>query len=272
MAQDAALGKPGSGSTLGAITRPVASTVSTLPLTPEQVRLRRRIFYGVFAFLGLMWLSIVPTYWVGTLWPELEIFRDISGFVMFSIVWIAPQILHDVPIVGDLVPALLGAIIAATAPPTATNRQLLTVLLLSFVTYAAYLYMSVFFSLKPTNEFLTIKLEPLLAHWGLVPKDDINVLQSFSSSVRNFAVFVFAALIGFKFNDPTSIAIPFRNVLGPGAAPATSGDLKVEALEPSPNQPATSNDARPSPFDAIPQSDESDGAATPDVHAGGANG
>jgi hypothetical protein len=208
-----------------ALANPVAPAVPPAPVepaaaqaasifTPIQVTIRRYMFYGVFVVLALLYVAIVVLFETGH--------EPISGYFMRQIVLTAPFILPEIPLIGELVPAVLGGIIAATAPAKASNRQLLIVLAASCVVYFLYLNMSVFLGMNGDNPN-TEGLREELAAQGI---DDIGnaikVLESFSSSVRNFAAFVFAALIGIKFNDAQTIGNPMlrRRSDKPVAAPA----------------------------------------------------
>jgi hypothetical protein len=240
----------------------VAAATTTVVDPSSSVLLRRRVFYGVFAFLAIMYLVIVVAY--------LFEFRDVSGFVMRIIVQVAPTVMQDVPLVGDLVPAVLGGIIAATAPATASNRQLVTVLLLSLATYCMYLHMSVFFAIDSDQVIQTRLLKATLAGQGLDPQEAVTTLAALASSARNFAAFVFAALIGIKFNGTQISTIPFLGSkwqVKPGSEPEivkVSDDAVPENAAPS-----------PVPSNEFPSVDESDGLAdttAPDASSSAAKG
>lgn len=167
--------------------------------TPLVEMIRRYIFYGVFVLLAVLYVAIVPAF-------EFFGMQTLSGAVMKQIVLTAPFLLPQIPLLGELVPAVLGGIVAATAPTRARNTQLLLVLLLSAIVYFFYLHMSVFLGATSSGLNTPSLRNELVAQELREPDEALEVLRSFAASVRNFAAFVFAALIGIKFNDANVVA------------------------------------------------------------------
>jgi hypothetical protein len=200
---------------------------STPPvLSPSEIRLRRRMFYGAFVLLALLYAAIVGPYMLEN--------TELTLRVMQAIIVVAPEISGDVPVMGDLIPGLLGALIAAAAPTTASNGQLIRVLVVAAATYAIYLHMSIVLApdnLDPVKSAFGVEM----AGFGLAPKEDGETLRSLAAGGRSFAMFVFAGIIGIRFSDIRSVLIPFKGF-----------------------QPKQQTTVVESP---IPPSDESDGAA-----------
>ena len=76
----------------------------------------------------------------------------------------------------------------------------------------------------------------------------IKVLESFSSSVRNFAAFVFAALIGIKFNDAQTNANLMLRRRGDKAPTPPAADVAAQQQrEDPPPADDANNNAAPAP-------------------------
>lgn len=218
----------------------VAPAAPTNVFTPIQETVRRYMFYGVFVVLAVLYVAIVVAFEMGR--------ESIAGYFMRQIVLTAPFVLPEIPLIGELVPAVLGGIIAATAPAKASNTQLLIVLAASCVVYFLYLNMSVFLGMNgevPNTEGLREELNAQ----GIVDVDNaIKVLESFSSSVRNFAAFVFAALIGIKFNDAQTNANLMLRRRGDKAPTPPAADVAAQQQKEDPPPADDANDnAAPAP-------------------------
>ncbi len=154
------------------------------------------VFYGAFAVLYLLYVAIV----VGDFF-----WRDASLFVMENIATYTPIIMTDVSVPAQLLPAVLGGVMAWAAPGRAANAQLILLLLLAAIAWIMYLHMQVFFG----SEIPNVRDQLLIDN---VPEDQIDVtmatLSSFASNVRSFASVVFAAILGLRFNDEQAVLTP----------------------------------------------------------------
>lgn len=196
---------------------------------------RRLVFYGVFVFLILMYLLIVPAFEFG--------FRDISVATMRAISLLSPIVLADIAFVGDLVPAILGAVIGGTAPKTANTRQLVSILLVAGLTYLLYVHMTSFFSVSSLGQPNDLKTE--MAREGI----SAPTLQALANSSRNFTVFVISTLLGIRFSAGGSINIPLQRPepeqqVGP--AGPVAGAQQAPDLDPNvPKQDESDDDGAP---------------------------
>jgi hypothetical protein len=171
---------------------------------------RRWIFYGVFIFLMLIYLLIVPTFTIDQLnltWVSISTMGLISQ--------LQPIFDQDIAFVGDLVPGLLGAVIGGTAPKQANLKQILVILLVAIITYLAYVHLTAFFSLGPDGNLVDQDLDKELTREGI----NSDPLRTLADSSRNFTVFVISTIIGIQFStSATNTAkIPMQPAAGKGA-------------------------------------------------------
>src|SRR6188768_3297546 len=98
-------------------------------------RIKDAIFYGVFGLLIVLYFVIV--------WGAFNGWLDASAGVMSAISSMAPIVLSDLSLAGEVGPFFLGGIMAWTAPRRTSNWQTVTILLLSALVWLAYLHMQV---------------------------------------------------------------------------------------------------------------------------------
>jgi hypothetical protein len=157
---------------------------------------RRLVFYGVFVFLIIVYLLIVPMFYVTP---------GISVAVMSLVAIMSPIVKADIAFVGDLVPAILGAVIGGSAPKTANLRQLIVILIVACFTYLLYVHMTAFFA-GTAGKLSNVELNTALIGNGI----RVETLQALANSSRNFTVFVVSTLIGIRFNASGWVEIPLQ--------------------------------------------------------------
>ncbi|KQX42054.1 hypothetical protein ASD04_18515 [Devosia sp. Root436] len=183
--------------------------------------LRFAIFYGIFGLLFVLYGFIVA----GSLAPSASMFG--SGLVAF--VKIAPLALERLP--GELAPAVLGGLLAWTAPLRNSSLRTVFLMSLSALVWLAYLHAQVIFQSEETLQAIGIADYP-----GDV-RTAQGTLESFASSIRNFAAVVFAATIGLKLNDAMPTPAPVvdepgdpASVPSPAPVPQEPEDVPDPAL------------------------------------------
>lgn len=154
------------------------------------------LFYGAFAALFILYGIIVVGFYLHL---------DISESTMESLASWAPIVLKELSIPGELVPAVLGGLMAWTAPSRAANAQVVFLLLLSAIAWIMYLHMQIVFSTPEVRDYL---LSGSVGQDHIV--DTLATLSSFANNVRSFAAVVFAAILGLRFNDNQTVLLPAK--------------------------------------------------------------
>jgi hypothetical protein len=197
-------------------------------MNSQQFDARHWVFYGTFVLLGLIY-AVIALGWVFA--------SSLSVGMIMLVSRSAPYVLNQLPLAGELVPGILAAVMAATAPAANGARQTITVLILAALVYLAYLHLNVFFSFEELDNVIrtaTDGLDTEIASEvrnGEQEKTVLLTLQAFASSVRNFASVVFAAVIGLKFNASTGLQPKPEPAAVVPAAPAAAAAPKEHGYE-----------------------------------------
>lgn len=184
---------------------------------------RHWVFYGTFVLLGLIYATIA----LGWIFAS-----SLSVGMIMLISRSAPYVLQQLPLAGELVPGILAAVMAATAPAAGGARQTIIVLVLAALVYLAYLHLNVFFSFDELDGVVRTATDGLDTEivselrGSEQEKTVLLTLQAFASSVRNFASVVFAAVIGLKFNAATGLQAKGEPAPAP-VTPAPVGPVAV---------------------------------------------
>ncbi len=153
------------------------------------------IFYGVFVAVLALYGSIVGAFYLGA--------AELSGAIMNAIASMTPIILSDLSLPGEVTPAVLGGVMAFTAPTRTSWVQTVLLLLLSGLCWLLYLHMQVFFTTPEAATALQLAdIAPAKLETAL------SALASFSGSVRSFAAVIFAAILGLRFNRDVPVLGP----------------------------------------------------------------
>ena len=147
-------------------------------------RTQRAIFFGVFTLIFLIYFSIYGMHALGS--------SDVAGRVMALIVSTAPIVLKDLSLLGELTPAVLAGVMAATVPTRNNGYLLLLSFGLAVISYGLYLHLSVFFNDPAVVTILQIN--------DIAPDDGVPVLSSFAGGVRTFSIVIAASLLGLRMN------------------------------------------------------------------------
>lgn len=183
-----------------------------------QEKIKTVIFYGVFALVFILYALIVGAPLIG--------FAELGGATMALIASMTPIILNSLSLPGELTPAVLGGLMAYTAPSRTSWGQTLLLVFLSGLGWLLYLHLQVYFGSEATTTALQIVDVPAdkLA-------DAVSALQSFSNSVRSFAAVIFAAILGLRFNDNAGV------IKGDSAGEVALGPDPAAANPPTPADP-----------------------------------
>lgn len=184
-------------------------SVSNLP--PEA---RAGIFYSVFGVVYLVYLVVVGGLYLG--------YSSVSGWALETIAQYAPLSLKELSVSNEVVAALLGGVLAWTAPGRPTLKRFFVLLGLSGAAYLMYLHMQVLIG--------NGTVEQALLSGNTTPNqlpDSLATLTSFATTARSFAAATFGAVIGWNFNQTIPLTkSPAGAVAGAAAAagPGPQGD------------------------------------------------
>lgn len=157
-----------------------------------QEQIKTVIFYGVFVLVFVLYAIIVGA-------PILGL-TQLAGETMALIASMTPIILNSLSLPGELTPAVLGGLMAYTAPSRTSWGRTLLLVFLSGLSWLLYLHLQVYFGSEATTTALQIVDVP-----ADKLTDAVSALQSFSNSVRSFAAVIFAAILGLRFNDNANV-------------------------------------------------------------------
>lgn len=151
---------------------------------------RLAVFFGAFGLLFAAYGLTVGPFYLGD--------AAFSGGFLQAIGTYGPTVKSEFSIPAEVVPTILGGVLAWAAPGQSGWLRFFALLLMSGLAYVAYLHLGTL--LDPEN---SDGLMQALVTGDASPEKAQQILETvtpYASAVRNFSAATVGALVGFKYN------------------------------------------------------------------------